>query len=251
MLEEKKNVEEFYDEFTKKRLIHDFHIYNKRQHAFIKICNRCIPANKRILEIGCGTGIITKNLQKKASFLLAIDISKVNIKVAEMYVKGSNITQFKVLDIVKNSDELKKYPKFDCIVMADVIEHLPKSFYKQLFSLFENILSEDGLVIISFPSPEYQYFLKTQDPNSLQVIDETVMISDVLNSTSLHPYYFSYKNIWGNNQYIHFILKHKLNFQPFVYSSLFEKIIYRIEKYKWRFNNYFFYTRLKKLFRNN
>lgn len=99
--------------------------------------------DKRVLEIGCGTGTTALAIARAGGKILAIDYSKEVIKIASREKKHKNL--------IFKSAELKDIEeKFDIIVMQDVIEHLDEPF-KQLKNIKEK-LNPKGKIIITCPS---------------------------------------------------------------------------------------------------
>jgi len=79
-----------------------------------------IEPEMKVLEVGCGTGSLTKELQKKQATILAIDISPELLEVAKKRVKGSNVTF-----LVGNAYNLVfEDNTFDTIVGMSVLHHL-------------------------------------------------------------------------------------------------------------------------------
>ncbi len=66
------------------------------------------------------------------------------------------------------------------IVLPDVIEHVPLELHGRLFAAVERILARPGRVLLTYPSPEYQEYLKKNEPKALQLVDETVELEDIL-----------------------------------------------------------------------
>ena len=227
-------------------LVKDFRVLNRRHEAIKELCNRFIPENSTIFEIGCGVGIITKHLQQRASNMVAVDISEENIRVAKMFA-SSPICIFEVVDIVENITSLTAMGKFQNIVLADTIEHIPKEKHAVLFDHLLQLLNPGGLIFITFPSPQYQAYLMDNYPETMQIIDEVVTINDLLACTSLDMLYFSYRDIWGGNQYIHLVLRNGIEYLPEnpEIRTIFEKICFNIRNIKWRLRNYFFLKKLQ------
>lgn len=243
------DIENYYDEFSKKVLLKDFSSLNLRQEAIKRLCDRFMPNNAKVLEVGCGAGILSKYIQKRASHVVALDISDVNIKAAKAYA-GSPKCDFKRVDITGDVTELKPYGKFEVIILPDIIEHIPRQEHPHFFSTIEKLLSTNGVVLVTFPSPEYQEYNKKYDPSILQVVDEALTISDVLANTSLKPLYFSYLDVWGKNQYIHLVLALEIDYKPMALKlSVPRKIAYRIKNRLWRYGNIIVLRRLKDVLR--
>lgn len=197
-------VREFYDRFSVRYLLRDFNIINLRHRAIAKLCRTFIPSEARVLEVGCGAGILTRVLQGHAREVMSLDISEKNILVASTYAPASNTT-FHRADITElSAADLKG--SFDAVLIADVIEHIPLDKHAAVFRVIESALSGSGIVILTFPTPEYQEHLKASSSPLLQAVDETVTLRHLLSVCSLSPIYFSYRNIFGINQYAHLVL---------------------------------------------
>ena len=241
------DIEKFYDEFSERVLVQDFRYLNLRQEAIRGLCRRFVRDGDRVLEVGCGVGIIARTLQQYASFVLAVDISSKNVRIAQEFA-GSDRCEVRVLDIVEQGGELQAYDKFDVAILPDVVEHIPRERYAALFSALENALLPEGRIILTYPTPEHQEYLKANTPDVLQVVDEHVELTDILGVTKLKPVYFAYRDIWGKNDYVHFVLSGDRSYRPFFDGgSVADKIRNRTRKYWWRFSNALFLRRLKKV----
>jgi len=239
-------TKDFYEGFTEEVLLEDFHRFNLRQDAVRRLCDEFVPRGARVLEIGCGVGINVKHLRRTASRVVGVDISDRSIEIAKEYA-GSPHTEFRVLDILEGAGELTPLGPFDVVVLPDVIEHVPKERYSALFAAVERLLARPGRVLITYPSPEYQEYLKANEPNALQLVDETVELDDIIRHTSLELVHFSYKNVWNKNQYVHVVLTSDRSFRPEgVGRSRIERLEYRLRKRKWRFRNLPFLRRMRR-----
>jgi 2-polyprenyl-3-methyl-5-hydroxy-6-metoxy-1,4-benzoquinol methylase len=94
--------------------------YQTLKHALQKI----IPAGKKILDFGCGTGEILSYL--RPSYGLGIDVSQKMITIAGKKFSENRRLHFQT--------DLKKVRIFDTIILVDVMEHLshPGKTLKQL-----------------------------------------------------------------------------------------------------------------------
>jgi SAM-dependent methyltransferase len=243
---ESSEVREYYDKFSGRVLIRDFHYVNLRHEAIKSLCQRFIAPGSAVLEVGCGVGIISKFLGKTASRVFGIDISPKNVELAREFAAASNVS-FDVIDIVKQGQDLEKHGPFDVILAADVIEHIPKDEYGGVFSRLEGLLSGSGRVVLSFPSPEIQAYMKAHQPDDVQVIDESIELTDLLGVTSLKPLYFSYCNIFGKNDYVHVVLAAD---RPCKADgdglTPLQWVASRLKKYRWRFGNLGFLRRVRR-----
>lgn len=104
---------------------------------------------RRVLDVGCGAGVLGRTLkaQRGAEFVAGIEVVEEVAREAR-----------RVLDavIVGNLEELElPFEKgfFDCIVCADVLEHLvePELALRKL----SQVLAPDGVVVISIPNVQF------------------------------------------------------------------------------------------------
>lgn len=106
-----------------------------------------IPEDSVILDVGCATGKLGKHLRKGKSpeKLIGIEVDKVAAKKAKEFY--DNVITYDLEKITKLPFE-KKY--FDCIVLADVLEHLKRP--DNLLKILSQYLSDDGVLVVSVPN---------------------------------------------------------------------------------------------------
>ncbi|QQS38618.1 class I SAM-dependent methyltransferase [Candidatus Woesebacteria bacterium] len=106
--------------------------------------NKLVPKSGRIIDLGCGDGILTNYLalSSKNRKLVGIEINKNRLKDAN---KGVENTKFEKGDIVSG-----KYPKADCIILSHVLHHLPnrKSQEKVVKETFAKLNTNGKLIIV-------------------------------------------------------------------------------------------------------
>ena len=247
-MEPSRESRDFYNTFAGEVLLEDFRRLNLRQDAVRTLCKEFVPNGARVLEVGCGVGINARFLRTIASRVVGIDISDRNIEVASEYAGAPN-TEFRLLDILHASDDLAGLGPFDVVVLPDVIEHVPLELHGRLFATIERILAVPGRVLVTYPSPGYQEYLKKHEPKALQLVDETVQLDDILRHTSLRPCYFSYKHVWHMNQYVHLVLTSDHAFRgEDVVATPAGRFRYRVRKRLWRFRNRGFLKRMRRKF---
>ena len=98
----------------------------------------------KILDLGCGGGLVSEGLSKIGANVTGIDFVKDNINIARIHAKKSNLNiDYKTLDF----ENEKISSKFDIIVIFEVLEHLSdwKSFIKKI----QSNLKSNGVLIIS------------------------------------------------------------------------------------------------------
>ena len=106
-----------------------------------------------ILDIGCGSGMLGRNLLKlnKAESLIGVEIYKpAAIKAEKYYNKVYN------QDIEQLNLEYHNY--FDFIICGDILEHLKDPWI--ILKKIRNWLKRQGNIIITIPNIRYWYILK-------------------------------------------------------------------------------------------
>ena len=96
---------------------------------------------KKILDIGCGGGLISEPLARLGGSITGIDASKKNIEVAKLHAKKSNL---KINYQDKSPEQLDSTEKFDIILNLEIIEHVENvDLYLKSCS---NLIKKGGLM---------------------------------------------------------------------------------------------------------
>ena len=77
--------------------------------------------NIKILDIGCGGGLLSEPMSRLGATVTAIDASEKNINVAKLHAKKNNL---KINYICTSPEKLKNENKFDVILNMEIIEHV-------------------------------------------------------------------------------------------------------------------------------
>ena len=88
-----------------------------------KISNKKInPFNElKILDIGCGGGLISEPMARLGANVTGIDASEKNIKVAQIHSEENSL---KINYINSSPERLKEKEEFDIILNLEIIEHV-------------------------------------------------------------------------------------------------------------------------------
>ena len=77
--------------------------------------------NLRILDIGCGGGLLCEPLSRLGARVVGIDASEKNIKIAKTHAKESNL---KISYYCASPENFKYKGKFDVILNMEIVEHV-------------------------------------------------------------------------------------------------------------------------------
>ena len=219
---------EFYNQFDEK-LIKDYASGNKRIVSAIQRLAQYIPSGEKInvLDIGCGLGWSTYEFSRffKYAYFNGVDLSPVLIENANKLFQNDNL-DYKVFDVTK------KVPnkRYDAIVMIDVYEHIPKEERKKFHQSLFNILNPGGRILLACPSAYHQKYLKENNPQELQPVDEDVDLT-VMQQTAKNVegeiIFFEYQNIWRSFDYLYAVIQNNVAYNS---SSLLKrKYTFRVE----------------------
>jgi O-antigen biosynthesis protein len=111
----------------------------------IHLIKRMVGDHRRVLELGCSTGFISKVLKQAGCYVVGVERDSV---AAEMAAKICD--QVIVADLTDSEWSCPIRERFDIVLMGDVLEHLesPHLVLQQLRPL----LLPDGHIVVSLPN---------------------------------------------------------------------------------------------------
>ena len=134
--------EEWWDENGKFGILHK--IRPLRIEYILQQINNKKVKKLKILDIGCGGGLVSESLSKLGAVVTGIDFVENNIKVAKQHSAELGLKiDYKVADIEK----IKLKKNFDVIVAFEVLEHL--NDWEKFLNKIKNNLNKNGILIIS------------------------------------------------------------------------------------------------------
>ena len=100
--------------------------------------------NIKILDIGCGGGLLSEPMCRLGADITAIDASEKNINVAKLHSKKNNL---KIKYICTSPEKLKLKNKFDVILNMEIVEHVEDvNFFLKSCS---NLLKKNGIMFVA------------------------------------------------------------------------------------------------------
>ena len=122
-----KRAEEWWDPYGKFKPLHKF---NPIRISYIKdniinsfnLKNTKKPLeNVKILDIGCGGGLLSEPMSRLGAQVYGIDASEKNINVAKLHAKRNNL---KINYFCSSPENFKTEIKFDVILNMEIVEHV-------------------------------------------------------------------------------------------------------------------------------
>jgi 2-polyprenyl-3-methyl-5-hydroxy-6-metoxy-1,4-benzoquinol methylase len=129
-------------------------LYNQKNPTYFDLPREDIVSiikgtGLRVLDIGCGSGVLGQSLLKNG---IAISVTGIELTPDAAKTAQTRLTEVLTGDIQELS--LKKYERsFDCIICADVIEHLADPW--QTLRKLSPVLTSHGFIIASIPNVKY------------------------------------------------------------------------------------------------
>ena len=167
------DIATYYDEFLPEM------VETKGRHRFMfKTFDEFVRQGMAILDVGCGAGVTSKYLADLGATVDAVDISPKAIEFAKEHNPHENITYIND-DICK--PKIMNDKKYNMIVFADVLEHLPKgSMTKALLFVLGLNTDKTSMIYLNIPDVNFQQFMLANYPEKQQMIDEGYAIKEIL-----------------------------------------------------------------------
>jgi len=118
----------------------------------VKMIDKVITGEK-ILDIGCGSGILVGKLSKAGYIAHGVDWSQPAIE----YAKRNTVGEYTVADINYGMTDIKG--KYDMVVASHILEHIenPDMFFKEI----RRVLKPYGYIVVAVPNLDW-YGLKPE-----------------------------------------------------------------------------------------
>jgi 2-polyprenyl-6-hydroxyphenyl methylase/3-demethylubiquinone-9 3-methyltransferase len=135
---------------------HTLHALNPVRLAYVSA--RVMLAGRRVLDVGCGGGLLCEALTRTGATVTGIDMAPSMIEVARLHAHES------ALDIDYQLSSAEQYaaahagePLFDVITCMELIEHVPDP--ARVFAAFARLLRPGGTLFVSTVNRNLRSFL--------------------------------------------------------------------------------------------
>ncbi len=139
------------------------HMFNPARIKYIvDICSKYFKVNEKtplknlkVLDIGCGGGLISEPMNRLGADVTGIDASLKNINVAKIHAKENKLN---IKYINKSPEQMSENNKFDIILNLEVVEHVEDLdlYLKSCFKL----LKKDGIMFTATLNRTFTSYIK-------------------------------------------------------------------------------------------
>ncbi len=107
---------------------------------------------KSILDLGCGNGSLAKLVKERQScHVTGIELNKPAAAIAK------SILDTCICDNLNRYDPRLTNKKYDCIILADILEHLISPW--AVLKKFSHVLTENGTIVTSIPNVAHPWII--------------------------------------------------------------------------------------------
>ena len=145
-----KIAEEWWDPLGKFKPLHKFnpiriqYIKNNIIETF-KLKNKKKPLEKvKILDIGCGGGLLTEPMKKLGANITGIDASERNIEIAKLHAKKNDL---EINYLCTTPENFKENDKFDVILNMEIVEHVENVEF--FLTSCSKLLKKNGIMFVA------------------------------------------------------------------------------------------------------
>ena len=153
-------AEEWWDPSGKFKPLHKFNpirIDYIKQNIIktLKLDNKIRPLDKiRILDVGCGGGLLSEPMCRLGADVTGIDASEKNISIAKIHAKKNDLN---IKYICSSPEKLKNDIKYDVILNMEIIEHVDDvEFFLKSCS---NLLKKNGIMFVATLNKTFKSYI--------------------------------------------------------------------------------------------
>ena len=120
--------------YLKENIVHNFKLKNKSKPL----------SGIKILDVGCGGGLLSEPMSRMGANVTGIDASDKNIKIAKVHSKKNKL---KINYLCSSPEKLKVKKKFDVILNMEIVEHVEDiDFFLKSCS---KLLKKNGIMFVA------------------------------------------------------------------------------------------------------
>ncbi|MBS0445468.1 MAG: bifunctional 2-polyprenyl-6-hydroxyphenol methylase/3-demethylubiquinol 3-O-methyltransferase UbiG [Proteobacteria bacterium] len=83
-------------------------------------------AGRRVLDVGCGGGILSDSMARRGSHVLGIDLAAKPLKVAQLHALEAGTANIEYRDVAAETLAAERPGEFDVVTCMEMLEHVPE-----------------------------------------------------------------------------------------------------------------------------
>ena len=126
--------------------------YGPRFLSRRRLIRRLVKAIRpnRTLDIGCGSGLITKVLAEASAQVVAVEVSEEAVDVSRHTLGEASNVLLKVVDVFQSREAIDDWRgSFDLVVLSEVLEHIQDD--EGALDTVRQLLGERGWLLVTVP----------------------------------------------------------------------------------------------------
>jgi 2-polyprenyl-6-hydroxyphenyl methylase/3-demethylubiquinone-9 3-methyltransferase len=114
-------------------------------------------AGKRVLDVGCGGGILAESMAQRGARVLGIDLADKPLKVAQLHALESGVANVEYRAVAVESLAAEQPGMFDVVTCMEMLEHVPDP--SSVVRACSQLVKPDGWVFFSTINRNAKAFL--------------------------------------------------------------------------------------------
>jgi len=130
------------------------HVINPLRTGFIK--KHTVLKGKKVLDVGCGGGILTEALAREGARVTGIDLAEIPLKIAQQHAEQTGLS---IEYLLTNVSDLvhQRLHAYDVVTCLEALEHVPAP--KDVIECCAKLLKPDGCLYFSTINRNLKAFL--------------------------------------------------------------------------------------------
>ena len=83
-------------------------------------------AGKRVVDVGCGGGILAESMARRGAQVLGIDLATKPLRVAQLHALESGVPQLQYREVAVEALAAEQPGSFDVVTCMEMLEHVPQ-----------------------------------------------------------------------------------------------------------------------------
>jgi 2-polyprenyl-6-hydroxyphenyl methylase / 3-demethylubiquinone-9 3-methyltransferase len=113
---------------------------------------------KRVLDVGCGGGILADAMARKGAHVLGVDLASKSLKVAQLHALEAQTPNVRYREISAEDLALEQPASFDIVTCMEMLEHVPDP--QSIVSACATLVKPGGWVFFSTLNRNGRAFLQ-------------------------------------------------------------------------------------------